>query len=150
MSLGKSEHSFTPDQPSLFSGEESPAPGSLNDDGLIRELLTALIRRSSKSRQQIAEEMSRLIGSSVTVRMLNSYTSDAAEQHRWPIQFTRAFCHAIQDWALLRCIVERAGFHMITEAEARLLELGRQYLRQKRAGEQIAAIEGGLRGVEEL
>lgn len=147
-SLEKTDKSFTGDQPSLFNGEEPPSPGSMNDDGLIREIVTATIKNNPKSRQQIAEEMSRLIGSAVTERMLNSYTSEAAEQHRWPMQFTRAFCYVVQDWSLLRCIVERSNFYMITAAEAELLALGREYLKQKRASERIEALEKGLRGIE--
>ncbi len=147
-SLENLGESFTPDQPSLFERVEPPSPGSLNDDGLVREIVTAAIRNNTKSRQQIAEEMSRLTGAAVTARMLNSYTSEAAEQHRWPAQYTRAFCYVVKDWTLLRCIVERSGFYMITPAEEELLELGREYLKQKRASEQIQAIEKRLRGVD--
>lgn len=149
VSLKKPEQNFPPEQLPLYRAPQ-PDPGSMNDEGLVRGIVTGCIRKSSKSREQISEEMSRLTGSTVTVRMLNSYTSEAAEQHRWPSQYTRAFCHVVEDWSLLRCIVERAGFHMITHAEADLLALGREYLRQKRASEKIALIEVGLRGVEEL
>jgi hypothetical protein len=116
----------------------------------VRSLVTKIIRDCAKSREQIADEMSFLIGSRITVRMLNSYTSGAAEQHRWPMQFTRAFCHVVQDWSVLRCIVERSGFHLISSAEYELLSLGREYLRQKRATAQIDLLEKRLRGMELL
>jgi hypothetical protein len=149
VSLKKPEQNFPPEQLPLYRPPQ-PDPGSMNDEGLVRAIVTGCIRKSSKSRGQISEEMSRLTGSTVTVRMLNSYTSEAAEQHRWPSQYTRAFCYVVEDWSLLRCIVERAGFHMITQAESDLLALGREFLRQKRAGEKMASIEAGLRGVDEL
>jgi hypothetical protein len=145
-SLEKFAKSFTPDQPSLFSLQPTPMPGSLNDDSLVRAIVTEGIRNSTKSREQIADEMTLLLADKVTIRMLNSYTSEAAEQHRWPAQYTRAFCYVIQDWSLLRCIAERAGFRLITAEEAELLELGRQFLMRKRADEEIALIEGRLHG----
>ena len=144
-SMEKLPQLFSPNQPDLFT-DEQPTPGSLNDSEIVRGLITKTIRESNKSREQIAEEMSVLCGDRITVRMLNSYTCEAAEQHRWPTQYTRAFCHVVGNWNLLRCIVERAGFHLITEDEAELLELGRQFLARKRADEQIALFEARLHG----
>jgi hypothetical protein len=139
--------SFPPTQLPLYA-EEPPAPGSLNDESVIRIILTEVIRKSAKSREQIAEEMTVMVGERVSLRMLNSYTSEAAEQHRWPSQYTRAFCYVVQDWGLLRCIVERAGFRLITQEEALLLELGTELLRQKRSSEKAAILEKRLLGVE--
>ncbi len=148
MSLDKARQSFTPNQPTLFSDEFPPNPGSFNDENLVRSIITESITNSAKSRDQVADEMTLLVGSRVSIRMLNSYTSEAAEQHRWPTQYTRAFCYVVQDWTLLRCIVERAGFHMITRQEHELLELGREYLKQKRANDNVQLLEQRLRGVE--
>jgi hypothetical protein len=103
-----------------------------------------LSETAKKSREQIAEEMSALTGDRITVRMLNSYTSEAAEQHRWPAQYTRAFCHVVDDWQLLHCITERSGFQLITDEEAEFLELGKQYIARKEADERIVLLESKL------
>jgi hypothetical protein len=110
--------------------------------------VTDSIKACAKSREQIVEEMTVLLGDRVTVRMLNSYTSEAQEQHRWPMQFTRAFCYVVEDWSLLQCVVERSGFLLITQDEAALLELGAEYLRQKRANERLQMLEKRLGGLE--
>jgi hypothetical protein len=125
-----------------------PVPGSLDDESIIRQVLTESIRRSSKSREEIVAEMSALTAQKITLRMLNAYASGSEEQHRWPMQFTRAFCYVVNDWALLQCIVEGAKCRMICESESDLLELGRQYLRQKRASEQVQHLEKRLGGIE--
>lgn len=124
------------------------ADGSLNDDLLVREVVTAAIKRSDKSREQIAEEMSRTLGVRVTARMLTSFTSESKELHRWPGAWDRAFCHAVKDTQLLVCRVERAGFWVIEKDEYDLLALGREYLRQKRASEKVALLERQLAGLE--
>lgn len=92
--------------------------------------------------------MSTLMGTAVTKRALDSYTSEAADQNRFPLQYTRAFCHATGDWRLLHCVAERSGLRVIDETGQHLLELGREYLREKDAAEKKAALEARLRGVK--
>jgi hypothetical protein len=123
-------------------------PGSLNDEFLIRGVITRAIKNCPKKREAIAEEMTTLLGSKVTRRALDSYTSESAEQNRWPAQYTRAFCYVTGDWTLVRCVAELAGLHTITRAERKLLELGRQTIIAKRAAEAIARLEQELAGVQ--
>jgi hypothetical protein len=132
---------FTPDL-------EDVTPGSLNDEFVIRGLITTAIKNCSKSRQQIAEEMTNLLGATVTKRALDSYTSEAADLNRWPAQYTRAFCYVTNDWSLIRCVSERCGLHVITKAERKLLELGRQTLIQERAAAAIARLKSELAEVQ--
>lgn len=122
-------------------------PGSFNDDSLVRGVITASIKRSRKSREEIADRMAILLGVAVTARMLTSFTAESKELHRWPGAWDRAFCEATGDDTLLRCRVELAGFHVVNDTEFELLSLGREYLRQKRASEEVELLEKRLRGV---
>ncbi|QNI34513.1 hypothetical protein H7849_11820 [Alloacidobacterium dinghuense] len=123
-------------------------PAGYNDDSLVRESIAHAIKGCSKSREQIADEMTLLLGVRVTERMLNSFTADANQLHRWPAAWDRAFCQATGDDALLVCRVQRAGLHVITPTEYELLELGREYLRQKRAAQEVERLEKRLSGVD--
>jgi hypothetical protein len=123
-------------------------PGSLNDDSLVREIITDAVKRSTKSREEIAEEMTRTLGVRVTERMLTAFTSESKALHRWPGAWDRAFSLAVGDTRLLFCRVEAAGYRVIDETEAELLDLGRQYLRQKQASERVALLEKRLAGVD--
>lgn len=120
----------------------------VDDDRMIRRTLTAAIKRSPKGRVQIAEEMSRLLAIRVTDFMLACFTADCKRSHRWPAAWDRAFCQVVDDDALLRCRAEAAGYRMIRGEELQLLELGREYLRQKRANDRVAALEKNLQGVD--
>ena len=122
-------------------------PGSLNDDLMVREIVTDAIKRSNKSREQIAEDMSRLLAIPVTARMISSFTAESKELHRWPGAWDRAFCAAVGDDTSLKCRVEAAGYKLISGEEIQLLELGRQYLRRKRANEEAEMLERRLAGV---
>jgi hypothetical protein len=126
----------------------NPEKGSLNDDALVREAITVSIKRCQLSREQIADRMSYLLGVNVTARMIASFTAKSKELHRWPGAWDRAFCRAVNDDALLQCRAEAAGYKLIRGEEIQLFELGRQYLRRKRADEQTEMLERQLGGVE--
>jgi hypothetical protein len=134
----------------LFSKKSSvnAAPGTLNDDSMVRAIITNSIKRSSFSREAIAERMSELLGLSVTARMITSFTAESKELHRWPGAWDRAFCAAVDDDTLLKCRAEAAGYQLIRDEEIQLLELGRQYLRRKRAAEETDRLEACLRSVD--
>jgi hypothetical protein len=134
----------------LFDQNSSikPLPGSLNDDSLVRGLVTDAIKRSGKSREQIADEMQSMLAVPVTARMIASFTAESKELHRWPGAWDRAFCAATGDFRLLYSRVELAGYKVITQTEAELLDLGREFLREKRAAEHVALLEKRLSGVE--
>lgn len=135
-------------QPSLFRDVPETAPGSLNDSALVRGVLIQSIRKCGKSRAQLAKEITFLSGREITEISLNKFTAESRTDYRWPAELDRAFCRATGDDTLLRCRAELAGFHVINSAEAELLDLGREYLRQKRAAENVAMIEKHLAGLE--
>jgi hypothetical protein len=113
---------------------------------MVRSVLTASIKRSGKSREMIGDEMSASLGIAVTARMITAFTSESKELHRWPGAWDRAFCRAVDDNALLLCRAEAAGFKFISPEEEKLLNLGREYLRRKRAEKALASLEQELEG----
>jgi hypothetical protein len=135
-------------QRGLFEDPQSVIPGSVNDASVIRAGLVEAIRKCGKSRESLAEDMSRLTGSEVTVRRLNAFTAESREDFRFPAELARAFCVATGDFSLLRNLTEMAGFKVVTETEFEMLRLGREYLRQKRANENVALLEARLAGVD--
>jgi len=92
--------------------------------------------------------MTRLLGVRVTERSLTAFTSESKELHRWPGAWDRAFCVAVGNDDLLKCRVEAAGYKPIRDEEIQLLELGRQYLRRKRANEEAEMLERRLAGAD--
>jgi hypothetical protein len=135
-------------QGNLFDRTTEVISGSLNDASIVRSALVDAIRKCGKSREALAEEMSRLTGTEVTVRRLNAFTAESREDYRFPAELARAFCAATGSYALLRNLIEMAGFRVVTETEFELFRLGREYLRQKRANDNVAMIEKRLAGVE--
>src|SRR5438552_18185230 len=73
----------------------------------VRKVVTGAIRsvRATKSREQIAAEMSERIGRTVTVHMLNDFTSESKVFVRFPAAWIVAFCSATGDERLQRLVL---------------------------------------------
>ena len=147
------DHASLADQSQLFTcvspkSTSSGNSGSFNDGFALRGIITDSIRNCGKSREVIAEEMTQLLGSVVTSRALDSYTAESAQQNRFPAEYMRAFCHVTGNSALILHLIACSGLHAISDAEHKLLELGRAYLRRKRAEKNISAIEQEFEGVD--
>src|SRR6266481_622671 len=121
------------------ANQDMPAlmPGSFDDDAVTRGLLADGIRKCGLSRDQIAERMSFLLSFKVTSHMLNGYIADSKENHRFPFAWTRAFCQATGDWRLLRYIVEKAEFLLLTKEDADIVTLGELVIQQENARNEI-------------
>lgn len=74
-----------------FEGE--PISGSLNMQIKLRQALNDAIRKCPLSRWQIAGKISELVDHEVSKYMIDSWTSESKEGHRFPAEYLPAFCH---------------------------------------------------------
>lgn len=94
------------------------APAAADMDVRLRGVLSAAIRSSSRSREQIAELMGTELGVSVTAAMLNAWTAESkGGTHRFPAAYLPAFCKAAGSMAPLALLVESAGGWCATRAD---------------------------------
>jgi hypothetical protein len=113
-------------------------------DSVVRNTLHAACKQSAKTRQTIAEEMSRLVCHPVSVAMLDAFMAESKAAHRFPAAWLSAFCVVTRDDSALRSLVEAAGYHLITDQEAMLIELARAYLQHKNSAEKMSSLEHRL------
>ena len=106
--------------------QQAPLPASFDLDHQIRILITDAIKRSPKKRQQIAEEMTNLLGRSVTAQMLMDYTAESRKQYHFPAAWIPAFCEVTADFRLVDCLNEKIGLRVVTQEEEMFIELGRR------------------------
>lgn len=104
---------------------EADTPGRLNLDAAIREMVSEALKRTEKSRYQVAAEMSRLLGREITKAMLDSWSAESKENHRFPVAYLTAFEVATGDKAILRLLCEMAGGFFIAGEDALYTELGK-------------------------
>jgi hypothetical protein len=121
-------------------------PGSLDLDFDLRSLLSDVIRQCSKKREQIAEEMSQLLDRAVSVPMLNAFTADSREGHRFPAAWVPAFCSVTGDIRLLQLIARSACLYVVDEKSINLIQFGEALLRKEQAEREMAELRERLSG----
>jgi hypothetical protein len=115
-------------------------PGSFDDDSIVRGAVAEAIRKSPKSREVIAEEISELTGRTVTLQMVNGWTGESQQSHSFPFRLLRAFCHVTGDCTPIHAVLERAGLLVINAWEKEALELGLQTIAHDLSKQQLDAL----------
>jgi len=100
--------------------------GSLDMDKQFREIISEALRGCCPlSRYQVAARMSELLGQDITKTMLDSWTAESKEQHRFPAVFLPAFCEAVGSTEPIRMIGRRVGVFVLPGPEALRAEIQR-------------------------
>ena len=101
------------------SQKSFPHPaGSLDIDQEFRESVSQALKYSPNSRYQIAATISEMIGADITKSMLDSWTSNAKEGHRFPAVFMPAFCLATGSTEPLKVLTRHVGVFVLPGADA--------------------------------
>lgn len=92
--------------------------GSLDIHVQFRNLLSLCIRQSNLSRYQVCAIMSELLSQDVTVNMLNGWTAESKDEHRFPAEFLPAFCEAVHSYEPLKFLAQKSGVFVLPSSEA--------------------------------
>jgi hypothetical protein len=111
----------------LFEVPQAPAllEGSLNYAAELCGVLSAALKRSSKSRYEIAARMAELLGQDVSKFQLDAWTAESREGHRFPFEYAAAFEAACETTALQELLARKRGSRILVGDESLLTELGR-------------------------
>jgi hypothetical protein len=86
----------------------SDSPVQTTLDAHIRTLLSAMLKRSSKSREQIADALSIRTGKKISTRQLDNWTSTARQEtRRFPAALVEPLCDVLADDSLQRYVMGR-------------------------------------------
>ncbi len=112
-----------PDQLSIFEilseqGGAEASPGSLDVDRRFRESVSAALKTCPPSRYQVAARMSELTGCDITKSMLDSWTAESKEGHRFPAIFLPAFCEATGQMEPLAMLGQMANVFVVEGPDA--------------------------------
>lgn len=99
--------------------------GSFNIDRRFREAISEALRWSPLSRYQVAARMSELMDTDITKTMLDSWTAESKEQHRFPAIFLPAFCEAVGCNDPLQMLGRLVGVFILPGPEALRAEIHR-------------------------
>lgn len=99
--------------------------GSFDIDRQFREAISKALKDCIPSRWQVAARMSELTGCDITKVMLDSWTAESKEAHRFPAIFLPAFCEAVGCSEPLRMLGKLVGVFVLPGPEALRAEIQR-------------------------
>lgn len=124
----------------------APSAGSLDIDTEIRAAVSLDLKQAHDSsgrelsRYEVAARMSELTGQEITKTMLDNWSAESHEKHRFPCQFLPAFIHATGRRGVFDVLSRKAGLFALPGPEALRAEIRRleedinrkKYEKQKR------------------
>lgn len=105
--------------------QDSRPAGSFDIDRQFRELISQALKNCPLSRWQVAARMSELTGQEITKAMLDSWTAESKEGHRFPAIYLPAFCESVGDSEPLRMLGKLVGVFVLPGPEALRAEIQR-------------------------
>jgi len=69
--------------------------------------------------------MGELLNQDISKYMLDTWTAESKEYHRFPAEFLPAFCEAVGSFEPLRILAEKAGVFMLAGPEALRAEINK-------------------------
>lgn len=100
----------------------SEQPGGMDLDSGLRDALKSALKACPLSRQEVAEELGRLVGRSVGAASLDAWLADSKEGHRFPAAYVPAFCRVVGSIEPLRVLASACGSWLGTQEERLLVE----------------------------
>ncbi|MDR1397204.1 MAG: hypothetical protein LBJ14_05680 [Desulfarculales bacterium] len=108
-----------------FKKQSLPMEGSLNIQQKLRISISQALKECTLSRYQVAASMSELISSEVSKSMLDAYTAESKEYHRFPAEYIPAFCKVTNCFLPLEIMAKNVGMFVVPGAEALRAEIQR-------------------------
>jgi len=105
------------------ASESKKSSGTFDIDRRFREAISAALKACPLSRYQVAARMSELTGQDITKTMLDSWTAESKEQHRFPAIYLPAFCEAVGSSEPLKLLGHLVGVFVLPGPEALRAEI---------------------------
>ena len=115
------------------SRREDPE-GRLNVQGVLRAALCGALKRCPLSRWEVAGKMSHFLGLEITKYMIDAWTAESKEGHRFPAEYLPAFCAATGDSGPLEVLGTAAGMFVLPGPDALRAEI-------RKIDEQVAELK---------
>lgn len=115
-----------------FTAPEPERAGDYRHKEAVREALNIALKHCELSREEIAEEMSRITGDKITAHHLNNWVAECKKSDwRFPLEYAAALMVVTGDYGILQAALKWTGLKIITQEEGKLLEYGRIMVEEK-------------------
>ena len=113
--------------------------------GVLSHMITEAIgRKVIRSRYDLAARMSELTGEEITKAMIDSWTAESKDRHRFPLEYTPAFEVACDSHDLQRLICSKRDTALLVGDERELATLGRTVVEKVKINEEERRLKARL------
>jgi hypothetical protein len=99
--------------------------GSFRRKEAVQEALKRTLKNCQLSREEIAEEMTRLVGENITVNHIANWTAESKNGWRMPLEYAAAFYLITGDPGVIQAALAGSGIGVLNDKEFALFELGK-------------------------
>lgn len=132
-------------QTSLFdvlSLPAAPGPGSFHIQNQLKEEISKGLRLCRLSRYEVAAKMSEMLGYEITKTMLDAYTAESKENHRFPAEWLAPFCIVTGYYEPIKAINRLARLPLPDTGKLLDMEIIRIKKEMAGMGEELRKYEG--------
>ncbi len=120
--------------------------GSLQVRDAVREALNDAIKCSGLDREYIASELSRLVGATINVCTLDSWTAESKTDRRLPLEYAGALAVILRNTGILNAALEASGMLVLGEREMAIYEIGKITVEKRKRSRRERALWEQLNG----
>lgn len=106
--------------------------GSLRVREAVKEALGEALKRSGLDRAYVAKELSRLVGATVNVCTLDSWTAESKSDRRLPLEYAGALSLILGDVSIVEAALESAGIMVLDEKGQAIHKIGELTVEKRR------------------
>jgi hypothetical protein len=99
--------------------------GSYSRKSAVQEALKRTLRDCQLSREEIADEMSRLVSEKITVNHIANWTAESKNGWRMPLEYAAAFFVITGDDGVVKAALSGSGIGIMDDREYAFYELGK-------------------------
>jgi len=108
--------------------------GSMRRKEAIQEALKKALKNCILQREDVADELSRLVGEPVSKNHIDNWTAESRNGWRLPLEYAAALSIITGDTGVLKAAIEGTGLRVICDEDLAYYELGKIVAEERTRG----------------
>ena len=106
--------------------------GSYRSKEGIKEAIKKAIGSCELDREEIAKELSRLVGEDISIHTVNNWIAEGKTNRRFPLEYIAALTAITGDNEIIKTAIINTGLHILNDKEMPYYELGKIVAEEKK------------------
>jgi len=111
--------------PFMSSQSFEYSAGSFRRSDAVQEAVRSALKSCLLSREEIADEMSRLLSEEITKNHIANWAAESKNGWRMPLEYTAAFSMITNDNSVIKAAFSGSGINVLDDSEMAFYEIGK-------------------------